>query len=192
MVDKQIIKGIDDLEGMPEFLCGLWYSPYVKIYTIGGPNRIAEVSTYPRAYKDTTPHIYTENTPFIVTEADLNDEIDGERVYRDSQDNIFRVGEEATHYTGDPLPGAFPLWIESEDLPFTANPENHIFPISDIPSPVVNLSEAGQKVGAVFVKLPEPALAAMRGELPTGRVTLARKPADLDKQIVRIKYQRVF
>lgn len=31
MADKEITKGIDDLEGMPEFQCGLWYSPYVKI-----------------------------------------------------------------------------------------------------------------------------------------------------------------
>lgn len=186
------VKGLDDLESMPEFRCGLWYSPYVKIYTIGGPNRIAEISTYPRAYKDTTPHVYTEDTPFIVSEGDLNYKIDGERVYRDSKDNIFRIGEEAIHYIDDPLPGAFPLWIESEDLLFTPDLEKHEFPIDKIPGPVVGLSEAAQRVGAVFVKLPEQAVTHMRGELPAGKVTLARKPADLDKQIIRIKYQRVF
>lgn len=186
------MNGIDDLESMPEFKCGLWYSEYIKIYTIGESNRIAEVSNYPRAYKDTTPHVYTEDIPFIVTESDLNYEVDGERVYHDSKDKIFRVGEEATHYIDDPLPRAFPLWIESEDLPFTANPDKHIFSISDIPGPVVNLTEAGQKVGAVFVKLPEEAVANMRKELPTGEVTSERKPADKDKQVVRIKYQRVF
>lgn len=189
------VKGIDDLEKMPEFQCGLWYSPYMKIYTIGGPNRIAEISTYPRAYKDTTPHIYTEDTPFIVSEDDLNDEPDEKRnptVYRDSKDNIFRVGEEATHYIGDLLPGAFPLWLESEDIPFAADLEKHIFPISAVPGPVVNLSEAQQRVGAAFVKLPEQAVANMKGELPTGKITLARLPADSDKRIIRIKYQRVF
>ncbi|GAJ18181.1 unnamed protein product [marine sediment metagenome] len=164
----------------------------MKIYTIGGPNRIAEISNYPRAYKDPTPHVYTEDTPFIVSEDDLNDEVDGEQIHRDSKDNIFRVGEQATHYIGDSLPGAFPLWIESEDIPFAADLKEHIFPLSDIPGPIVNLVEVGQKVGAAFVKLPEQAVAAMRGELPAGRITLARKPADTDKRIIRIKYQRVF
>lgn len=190
MVDKA--KTIDDLESMPEFQCGLWYSPYVKIYTIGGPNRIAEISNYPRAYKDTTPHVYTEDTHFIVTESDLNDRIDEERVYRDSKDNIFRVGEEATHWIGDSLPGAFPLWIESENIPFTPDLKEHIFPISDIPGLIKGLAEAQQRVGAAFEKLPEEAVSHMRAELPTGKITVARKPADNDKQIIRIKYQRVF
>lgn len=192
MVDKEIIKGLDDLEDMPEFLCGLWYSPYVKIYTIGGPNRIAEVSNYPRAYKDTTPHLYIEDTPFIVTESDLNWAVGVERFYRDSKDKLFSVGKEATHWIGDPLPGAFPLWIESEELPFTSDLEKHEFPLSDVPGPIVNLVEAGQRVGATFVKLPEQAVTHMKAELPIGKVTLERKPADSDKQIIRIKYQRVF
>lgn len=192
MEDKVIAKSIDDLESMPEFQCGLWYSPYVKIYSIGGPNRIAEISNYPRAYKDTTPHVYTEDTPFIVSESDLNDEVAGERVYRDSQDKTFRVGEEATHWIGDSLLGAFPLWIESEDLPFTADQERHIFPLSDVPGPIKGLAEAQQKVEAAFEKLPEEAVTAMKEALPTGKITLARKAADSDKQIARIKYRRVF
>lgn len=156
------VRNLEDLESMPEFKCGLWYSPYVKIYSIGGRNRIAEISNYPRAYKDTTSHVYTEDTPFIVNGGDLNDEVEGERVHRDSQDNIFRVGEEAIHHKGDPLPGAFPRWLESEDLPFTADPE-----------------EVSREV-AVHTKL----------GLPAGKVILTDKPAD--KQIIRIKYQRVF
>ncbi len=190
MVDKT--KSIDDLEKMPEFQCGLWYSPYVKIYTIGGPNRIAEISNYPRAYKDITPHVYTEDSPFIVTEGDLNDEVDGERVYRDSRDKLFSIGEEAMHYIGDPLPGAFPLWLESEELPFTPDLEKHEFPILDIPRPIKSLSEAQQKVGAAFEKLPEEAIIAMREKLPTGKISLAHKPADSDKQVIRIKYRRLF
>lgn len=189
---KSEVKGIDDLENMPEFQCGLWYSPHVKIYTIGGPNRIAEISNYPRAYKDTTPHIYTEDISFIVAEGDLNDEVDGERVYRNSKDKIFRVGEQAIHYSGDPLLGAFPLWIESEELPFTPDLEKHEFPIDKIPSPIKGLAEAQQKVAAAFKKLPEEVVTHMKAELPTGKITIARKPADSDKQIIRIKYQRVF
>ena len=185
-------RGLDDLEDMPEYKVGLWYSPYVKIYSIGGPNRIAEISNYPRAYKDTTPHIYTEDIPFIVTESDLNHEVEGEWFYRDSKDNLFSVGEEATHWTGDSLPGAFPLWLESEELPFTPNPDEHVFPIDKMPRPILDLAEGGIKAGAVFVKLPEPALAAMRERLPTGKITQKRKPQDEDKQIIRIRYQRRF
>lgn len=288
------VKGIDDIGNMPEFQCGLWCSPHVKIYTIGGPNRIAEVSTYPRAYKDTTPHVYTEDVPYIVGVEDLPHPVDrffktypgitpdmeglmvqgacngcsrcyqlwssvrnvrhsiaeikagidavmqrtdavnrwfltwlapaecgwdlfrngelaeptiartetspdvkecrpvDEQVYTDSRGIEYHVGEQAVIYAGTPLPGAFPLWIESEDIPFTADQEKHVFPILGIPGPVKGLAEAGRKVGAAFVKLPEQAVANMRGELATGKITLSRKPADLDKQIIRIKYQRVF
>ena len=195
MIDKAVIKSIDDLESIPEYQCGLWYSPYVKIYTIGGPDRIAEISNYPRAYKDTAPHVYTEDTPFIVTESDLNHEVEEEgnpTVYRDSQGKIFHVGEEAIHYVDDPLPGAFPLWIESEELPFTPDLEKHEFPISHVPGPIKGLAEAQQRVTAAFEKLPEEAVTATRENVPTGKITLARKPADSDKQIIRIKYQRVF
>ena len=132
---------LDDLEDMPEYLVGSWRGPYVKIYSIGGKNRIAEISNYPRAYKDTTPHVYTEDVPFIVAEIDYHYRIpdkdkprsEWERVHRDSKGDYYRIGEEATHWKGDGLPGAFPLWIESEDLPFTPNPDKHIFPIDKLP-----------------------------------------------------------
>ncbi len=189
---KEIDKGLDDLEDMPEYLVGLWYSPFCKIYHIGGRNRIAELSTYPRAYKDLTPHVYTEDVPFIVTESYLNHRVNGDRFYRDSRGDLFSIGEEATHWIGDRLPGAFPLWLESEDLPFTPNPDEHVFPIDKVPRPILDLSEGGIKVGPVFVKLPEPALAAMREHLPTGKITRERKPQDSDKQIIRILYQRRF
>lgn len=183
-------KGLDDLEKMPQFQVGLWYSPYVKIYTIGGTNRIAEISNYPRAYKDTTPHIYTEDIPFTVTESDLNYEVDSERVYRDSNDKLFSIGEQATHYKGESLPGAFPLWLESETLPFIDL--KHEFLISDVPGPIKNLAEAQQKVGATFVKLPDEAVSNMKADLPTGKMVLGRKPDDSDKQVIRIRYRRVF
>lgn len=188
----EIAKSIDDLEKMPEYQCGLWYSPYVKIYSIGGPDRIAEISNYPRAYKDTTPHVYTEDIPFIVTESDLNWDVGAERFYRDSKEKLFSIGEEATHWIGDPLPGAFPLWIESEELPFTPDLEKHEFPIDKIPGPIKGLAEAQQKVEAAFEKLPEEAITHMKAEIPAGKITLTRQPADSDKQIIRIMYRRVF
>jgi len=190
-MDK-IGKKLNDLEDMPEYPVGLWYSPYVKIYSIGGKNRIAEISNYPRAHKDTTLHVYTEDTPFIVTTDNLNHRVNGEEVYLDSRANIFRIGEEATRWKGDALPGAFPRWIENEDLLFTSNPDEHVFPIDKLPGPILELTEGGIKVGPVFIKLPEQALANMMEHLHTGNINRARKPADNDKQIIRIRYKRVF
>ncbi len=183
---------LDELEDMPEYQVGLWYGPYVKVYHIGGFNRIAEISTYPRAYKDTTPHVYTEDTLFIVTESDLNYEVDGEWFYRDSRDNLFSLGEEATHWTGDLLPGAFPLWIESEDLPFTPDPDEHAFTLGNVPAPIVQLAEAGIKIGTSYVKLLPGALANLISQLSSGKIVFVRKDGDLDKQIIRIRYRRVF
>ena len=41
-------------------LIGLWYSPYLKIYSTGGDERIAEISTYPRAYRKTITEEYVD------------------------------------------------------------------------------------------------------------------------------------
>lgn len=183
---------LDDLEEMPEYQVGLWRSPYVKVYSIGGKNRIAEISNYPRAYKDTDPHVYTEDIPFTIAEEDLNCVIEGERFHRDSRGDLYRFGMKANHWMNDSLPGVFPLWIESEDMPFTPNPIEHVFPVDKVPGPIIDLTEGAIKAGPKFKKLPGPALAAMREHLPTGGITISRKPADVDKQIIRIKYRRVF
>ena len=53
----------DILEGK----IGLWHSPYIKLYSLGRTERCAEISTYPRAYKDTSPHRYTSDIPFVVS-----------------------------------------------------------------------------------------------------------------------------
>ncbi len=185
-------KGLDDLEDMPEYQVGSWRSPYVKIYSIGGRNRIAEISNYPRAYKDMSSHLYTKDVSFTVVEDDLNYEDEEGRFYMDSKDNLFEVGEEATHWMRDSLPGAFPLWLESEDLPFTSNLDEHVFPIDKVPGPIVDLTEGAEKVGSVFEKLPEEALVNMRDHLHTGNIVRGRQPQDEDKQVIRIRYRRVF
>ncbi len=182
---------LDDLESMPEYLVGSWRSQYVKIYSIGGKNRIAEISNYPRAYKDTTPHVYAEDVPFIVTEGDLNHEVEGERIYRDFKGDIYLLDDVATHWTGTPLPGAFPLWIESEELPFTPNPDEHIFPIGNVLGPARDLSEGSMKVESVFEKLPEQALVTMREHLSTDRIIMGREPGEDDRQIIRVRYRSV-
>lgn len=96
---------------------GLWYDEYTRIYTVGGKNRVIEISNYPRAYKDTALHVYTVDTNFRVAEADLNyyDEKGG-RWYQDSKGGITKLGQWATHYAGESLPGAFPTWLEYTSL----------------------------------------------------------------------------
>lgn len=51
---------------------GLWYSPYIRLYTLGSSGRMAELSTYPRVEKDTSPHIYTKDIVFTVSKDDYN------------------------------------------------------------------------------------------------------------------------
>lgn len=166
---------------------GLWYSPYVKIYSIGGDDRIVEISNYPRAYKDTTPHVYTRNVKFNVTEDDLNFEIDGELVYIDSREQIFREGDKATHYTGDSLPGAFPLWIESEDLPFTG-----VFDVSAIPGTIFDMCNETLRMTVngrdVYVKIAD---SAMVDKIREGMLSGEIRAASPGKMIIRIQYKRI-
>ncbi len=90
---------------------------YTRIYCFGKYDRIIEISNFPRAYKDTAQHIYTSNKRFIVSEADLNyyDE-NGKRWYFDSRENLVALGDRATHYIGESLPGFFPMWLEYTTL----------------------------------------------------------------------------
>lgn len=185
-------KTIADLEDMPEYQVGIWKSPYVKVYSIGGKNRIVEISNYPRAYKDTEPHRYTEDVPFTVTKSDLNyRDADEGWVYADRKGNKLHVGDKATHWKGDPLPGAFPLWIESEDLPFTPDPDEHVFPIGDVKAPIMKLIEINIKKGGKFTKPSEQDLDDMSEDLTKKTITRKRKPRDSDKQIMRIRYMRL-
>jgi len=183
---------LDDLEGNPAYRVGSWRSPYVKVYSIGGKNRVAEISNYPRVYKDMTPHVYTKDTPFIVSQDDLNYRVDDKLYYIDEKDNLFSVGEQAVHWKNTLLPGAFPLWIESEELPFSPNLDKYIFPIKDVPSPIVDLTEGSIKIGSIFTKFTEQALNNIKVNLHTDKIVLDRKTEDSDKQIIRIKYRRVF
>jgi len=97
---------------------GRWFSPYMKVYSLEGNLRVMEISTYPRAFKDTERHVYASDVPFVVQESDLNECLDdGSRVYRDYQKSVnYAIGQIATRWAGTPLPGAFPLWVESEEL----------------------------------------------------------------------------
>ena len=168
-----------------EFQYGQWYSPYVKIYSIGGNNRIAEISNYPRAYKDLSPHVYEEDTIFTVTERNLNSEVDGEMVYIDSQGSIFYVNETAIHYAGEPLPGAFPIWLESEELSF----DEYVFNVSAIPGSIFDVCEETVRlVGSdVYVKISDSTtINKIRDGLLSGTIQVV----SLDKMIIRVQYKR--
>lgn len=189
---------------------GLWYSPYVKIYSLGGTWRCAEVSSYPRAYKDTTSHIYTVDTPFTVTQDDLNcnysiqaaqegrmelraDVADGEFIYLDTQSKVFKIGETATHYIGDSLPGAFPLWIASEDLPFTPISKTELeFLVDAIPRPISNISEVRLYKDGVWQLLDIDTVMKYADRIYDGKLTLPKSIKENDRQIIRILYEKQY
>lgn len=185
--------GLDDLEKTPMYKVGLWYSSYVKIYSIGGHNRVAELSSYPRAYQDNTPHIYTDNKSFTVKESDLNnqDRFTGNRFFIDTKENAFLVGERATHWKGDPLPGAFPLWLADEGLEWMPDRWNHVFPIDKMPRPINSIRDAvrKQRTGE-FVHLSMAELESLKRDAQGNQITIARVDGDEDKQVLRIQYQR--
>jgi len=136
---------------------GLWYEDvndpifvedyrvsFMKIYSLSGTLRVMEVSTYPRAYKDTSTHMYTEDTPFTVTQDDCTWYYDDswmlvgteqplaywDLVYLDLHNYVWKAGDTAYHYIGEPLPGIFPDWIESEYLPLPSwvDSKKSVFP----------------------------------------------------------------
>jgi hypothetical protein len=114
--------GVSSLKELVEYdgyklQTGLWYDEYTRIFSIGGKFRVVEISNYPRVYRDTVAHVYTKDEVFTVMEADLNyyDE-KGLRYYLDSRQQLFKLGEKATHFIGEGLPGEFPSWLEYTTL----------------------------------------------------------------------------
>lgn len=148
----KIVNGCPVLTKYDNFVLGsgLWYDEYIRIYTVGGKNRVVEISNFPRAYKDTALHVYDKDIGFTVTEADLNYYEGKERYYQDTQGKLFREGDKATHFAGEGLPGAFPTWLEYSSLqPVTqANSFSNIQNIiSDVyPKSSVLLSSDGKIV----------------------------------------------
>ncbi len=183
---------IEDLEDMSEYRVGIWKSPYVKVISTGGRQRIVEISNYRRVYWRETPRysdVYDDPLPFTVTEDDLNWWVDGEPVYRVGGE-IFRIGEEATRYSNEIISETLPNWVESDDLPFTPNLSEHEFLIDGVPGHNNRVSEGMIKKGSKFVKLKEEELIAIAEQMSSNKITIARVQGDSDKQILRIKYSR--
>jgi len=180
-----------------ELSTGLWYSPTVKVYTIGGLNRVAEISTYPRAYEDPDPHLYTEEVPFVVTEDDCNEtNEEGQEIYEDGSGQQFSVGETAKHFIGDPLPGPAPGWLESESLELpTFDKKLHKFDISGIPGPVKDVTKIEyMRPNGTYVAVPQAILDEINLLLDGDILSFERKLIKLykDKVIMRLYYQRRF
>jgi hypothetical protein len=101
---------------------GLWVNEYMRIFSLKGPERVAEISNFPRVrYAPDSEYHYTSDVDFVVTEEDLNYFTTPEEtppltwVYRDSKGQNHTLGQTATHFIGDNLPGASPSWVEISD-----------------------------------------------------------------------------
>lgn len=210
---------------------GLWYSDvaapivlngqevsFMKIYSVGANYmRVMELSTYPRAYKDTSPHIYTVDTAFTVTNADLNDNYwlervnlgiyharsgiaEGTWIFVDTRKDVFLLGETAHHWAGDPLPGSFPLWVESEALqtPKWVDQKTTVFPAvfqavkGQLATYTMYEAYYRQDTDTTWTKMPDTyfqqLVTAFSGNDP--QVKLNAK-IGRDRLIVRVIYQRL-
>ncbi len=187
---------------------------FMKIYSLGGTTRVMELSTYPRAYVDKSPHVYTVDTPFTVTQHDLNDyynnetaihprpEIpDGTNVYRDTRGYYFLLGETAVHYAGDPLPGSFPMWIESQFLPTPkwVDSKSTVFPAvfqavkGQLVQVVLHEAYYRQDTDTTWTKMPDnywnQFVATFTGTDTNVKINVK---IGKDRLIVRVLYDRVF
>ena len=110
---------------------GLWKDEYTRVFSLEGTGRVAEISNYPRVYRDTARHVYTEDTPFTVGKHDCNT-IDG-RYFDYINETLHNIGEEAIHHKGEPLPGAFPRWIEHETPQPITDIGRQVFGMTKVP-----------------------------------------------------------
>jgi hypothetical protein len=143
----KIVNGVPVLTKYDNYVLenGLWYDQHTRIYSVGGKNRVVEIANFPRAYKDTAQHVYTSDVKFRVEEADLNyyDE-NRNRFYQDSKGVLIGLGKQATHYIGESLPGAFPMWLEYPTIQPISNSASLTFDITNL------VSDAYFKSGVMF------------------------------------------
>ena len=102
---------------MPEN--GLWYNPFLRIYSLGATERLAEISCSPRVKEDKTPHVYTEDTPFTINENDYNFKGKYPKdTYLPASQKFIDHGVEHIRYGFKDPPGKFVLMSEipEEDL----------------------------------------------------------------------------
>lgn len=207
------------LAAMPtdsELTNGLWYSDvdnpiilngqtvsFMKIYTLGGPRRVMELSTYPRAYKDTSPHVYTQETAFTVTLDNLNYENEKGSWYRDETTNqLYALGSTAYHHVGDPLPGSFPLWVATETLATPRWVDN-----KDIVLPMVFRAVKGELVSitildgayrdsatTTWTAIPPTLLNTFKTAFAsaTTEIRVTKIVKNKNRMIIRLLYDRIF
>ncbi len=148
----------------------LWRSPFMRVWCLENMLRVAEISTYPRVFKDTTPHVYTQDTL-----------VDGE-----------------LHYAGESLPGGFPLWIESDTLPFSPA-SNTQWELDFTSLPIMSdILEAEINKGGTWKSLPVQFIDRFVETLKPdytygwmkGKLNWAKTQQELPKILVRILYRR--
>jgi hypothetical protein len=166
--------GVSSLKELVEYdgyklQTGLWYDEYTRIFSIGGKFRVVEISNYPRVYRDTAAHVYEKDVVFTVMEADLNyyDE-KGVRFYQSSQQRLWKLGEKATHFVGEPLPGEFPSWLEYT----TSQPVKTGFNVNNLVSDVYFKSAIVLKENGTMTSLTNKEVIAMASSLDSKSVSL--------------------
>lgn len=208
---------IDETQG--QTIINTYRVSFMKIYSLGGSSRVMELSTYPRAYVDTDPHVYEEDIAFTVTQDDLNDyyysevaqagiyEVrgdieDGVPIHVDSKRNVYLLWETAYHWIGDPLPGVFPKWIESESLPLPpwSEQQKDIFPyvFNAVKGELVDviLHEAVYKedVDATWTEMPQEIFDEFKSIFndSSSEIKVNKLVHNKDRIIIRVYYDRIF
>jgi len=170
---------------------GLWYDEYTRIYSVGGANRVAEVSNFPRVYEDKALHVYGVDTPFVVKEADLNYyDKDGNRFYKDRHEKLFREGETAVHFAMDSLPGSFPKWIEYKNLQPPKYYDVSYFKFNNVPAPI-NLKSMVRVVQNDAEPLLNNEVNQYRELVEKGKSVSFSKKLNNDNEIIYFHYKRI-
>lgn len=169
---------------------GIWRDAYTRIFSGLHGERVAEISNYPRAYRDTVAHVYEEDVSFTVTEGDLNSEANGTRYYYDPVDETYHGnGTKATHHEGEPLPGQWPKWLEYETPQLVGDTSGVKFDTRHIPGKNITSLESSELGGG---NLTDSAKDDYKSDIENKDViTTSDKPIlSTDRKVIYIRYER--
>ena len=163
---------------------GIWYNPYVRIYSLGVTERLAEISCSPRVKRDRARHVYEQDEFFEV----LPEHVElPDNVFRQADGKEKGVGETANR-KGTLLPGALPRWIPEEVQPEVPDASEYVYPIvtEAFLGELVRLEidNAWVDLDSQLTYLTKPELAALLTQLADGEVKLPYKG------ILNIQYRR--
>ena len=156
---------------------GLWYSPYMTIYSIGGFDRIMELSTYPRAERRTVIKTVIADG----TEPKEYDE-EGEVI------EYYREGEE--------ISWPETTWVEIDsDLITSADVHRFLLEAEALIGELcwVEIEEAfisGR--GGNWREVDPETVQKWIDRLSEGAIDVTKRTQDPDKVLLRIRYRRLF